>query len=333
MIVFTLVPGFLHQHFSYTRAALLGRQNVDVTFDKETAKTQEVLLFDSQTLVKTSGWDKRVEESLAQAGVPAQIPATEKLTEELTEKLTEELPQESLVLKPETPVETTQKTTVTSGNSFFSTKIGQIFLSMTIGLSLVVFLIVMAPAIYYNVFPADTEPVAALEEGTPLGGSFEKGVEATEVEEIALPPQDLSLPTGMWLIIPKIGVRTPLDPTINSEEALLKGVWITPDYGMPGDRTQPVILAAHRYGWQWWWQSDYWQYHSFYRLPDLEPGDIVEVISDQRKYYYEIYAGEEGDLITDYTADMILYTCKFINSPLRHLRYARLIDMDKNTQS
>lgn len=328
MTVYTLVPGFLHQHFPYTRAALLGRPNVEVTLDIETAKTQEVLLFDSQALLPSSPTSE-TEVVVEQPVVLSTVSVPTELQSESQPESEPGVP----AIEPITEVKTPAKPHVYSGKSFFSTKIGQMLLSMTIGLSLVVFLIVMAPSIYYHVFPADTEPVVALEEGTPLGGSFERGPEAVAAEVEELPPQDPSLPTGMWLSIPKIGVRTELDPTLSSEEALLKGVWITPDYGMPGDRTQPVILAAHRYGWKWWWQSDYWQYHSFYRLPELEPGDIVEVISDQRKYYYEIYAGEEGDLITDYTADMILYTCKFINSPLRHLRYARLIDMNKDTQS
>jgi hypothetical protein len=94
-----------------------------------------------------------------------------------------------------------------------------------------------------------------------------------------------------------------------------------------------MILAAHRFGWEWWWQSDYWKYNSFYLLPDTEPGDIVEIIDDQRKWTYEIYGGGEGDSILDYDADMILYTCKFLNSPVRHFRYARLVDPTADTQS
>lgn len=109
---------------------------------------------------------------------------------------------------------------------------------------------------------------------------------------------------------------------------------MAPDYGKPGDEYNlPIILAAHRFGWDWWWQTDYWKYHSFYNLPELEPGDMVEIIADQRKWIYEIYAGEQGEEITDYEANLILYTCKFLNSPLRHFRYARLINLDQNTQT
>jgi sortase (surface protein transpeptidase) len=333
MTVYTLVPGFLHQHFSYTRAALLGKPNVEVEFDKELALSHEVLLYEAHPDEKVG-----TSQPLSFAREEQQGLDTLRSEVKVSAPASSVIFGEVVIEKPAPAAEVPKLTTVTpqafSGKGFFSTKIGQLLLSLVIGLSFVVMLVVLAPSLYYHLFPADTVPVEALEEGTPLGGAFaEREVPAENVVEPVLPPKDETLPEGMWLIIPKIGVRTPLDPTLSSEEALMKGVWMTPDYGMPGDRTQPVILAAHRYGWKWWWQSDYWQYHSFYLLPDLQPGDIVEVISDQRKYYYEIYAGEEGDLITDYTADMILYTCKFLNSPVRHLRYARLIDMTKDTQS
>jgi hypothetical protein len=210
-------------------------------------------------------------------------------------------------------------------------------LSAAIVFSLVAAVAITVPEVYYRVFPADTLPILAKEEGSPLGGDFAQGV--TEVEPTptpvpspSLPPQDPTLPEGRWLVIPRIGVRTELQETINEEEALAKGVWMVPDYGQPGDTTMPMILAAHRFGWQWWWQTDYWKYHSFYLLPDTEPGDLIEIIADQRKYTYEIYAGEEGDEITDYDAHLILYTCKFLNSPIRHFRYARLVDWNADTQ-
>jgi hypothetical protein len=200
-----------------------------------------------------------------------------------------------------------------------------------------------APRIYYTLFPADTELVWSPEDGTPFGGRFDRGAdvsvvadsEAAEVEGSPpyQPPIDPTLPEGSWLIIPRIGVRTQLQRTMDAEEALATGVWHVPDFGSPGDTEKPIILAAHRFGWKWWWQSEYWKYHSFYLLPDTQPGDRIEIIADQRKWIYEIYAGEEGVEITDYEADVILYTCKFLDSPLRHVRYARLINPDIDTQS
>ncbi len=201
-----------------------------------------------------------------------------------------------------------------------------------ITLSTSLLLILFAPVVYYTFFSADPVPVEAAQEGTPLGGNFSEGVKETQ-PEIQEPPYDETLPEGNWLIIPRIGVRTEILESEKSEESLMKGVWRVPDFGTPGERTEPMILAAHRYGYNWWWRGQYWRYHSFYLLPDLEPGDFIEVISHKRKYKYEIYAGEEGEEITDYNADLILYTCKFLNSPIRHFRYARLINPEKNTQN
>lgn len=146
-------------------------------------------------------------------------------------------------------------------------------------------------------------------------------------QERYMPPLDTSLPEGSWVSIPRIGVFTQLQPTQSPEEALATGVWQVPDFGTPGSELDdPIILAAHRFGWQWWWQSDYWKYHSFYNLPTTEVGDRVEIIHDQRKWVYEIYNAHEGDAITDYDNDLILYTCKHLKSPIRHFRYARLVE-------
>ncbi len=212
--------------------------------------------------------------------------------------------------------------------------------------------VIFIPEWYYQIFPADVKPVESLEAGSTWGGHF-KNVEENEEQEnheentvaatpaaelINLPPKNENLPEGQWLIIPRIGVRTEIRVTADPEEALQKGVWLAPEYGRPeqldelGEKTLPLIMAAHRYGWQWWWKDDYWRYHSFYKLPELEPGDLVEIIAEQRKWTYEIFAGEEGEEITNYEADLILYTCKFLSSPLRHFRYARLINLEENTQ-
>ncbi len=137
-------------------------------------------------------------------------------------------------------------------------------------------------------------------------------------------PVDATLPQGTWIRIPSIGVNTQARPLQNADEALAEGAWMVPDFGRPGDETQPTIMAAHRYGWKWWWQSDYWKLNSFYLLTETKPGDTIEVVSDQKKYIYEIYASGEGEEITDYSADLILYTCKFMNSPIRYFRYAKL---------
>ena len=183
------------------------------------------------------------------------------------------------------------------------------------------------PVLYFRYFGHEVVPVQTTDTGTPLGGEFKPP--ATTERQISQPEREENLPEGNWLTIPRIGVRTEILESEDPEEALVKGVWRAPEFGSPGDIKQPMILAAHRYGYNWWWRGEYWKYHSFYLLPDLEPGDVVEVIADKRKYMYEIYAGEEGVEISDYNADLILYTCKFLTSDIRHFRYARIIDPSK----
>jgi sortase (surface protein transpeptidase) len=194
---------------------------------------------------------------------------------------------------------------------------------------------VFLPDIYYAVADADIIEHQPREADSVVGGVYAAGPEATrqqldpanidERQKRYLPPKNEYLPEGEWVVIPRIGVYTQRRVTQDPDEALQEGVWQVPDFGEAGDLSKPMILAAHRFGFTWWWNSDYWEYHSFYNLPELEAGDRVEIISDQRRYVYEIYKAEEGDEITDYSADLILYTCKFLNSPVRHVRYARLL--------
>ncbi len=179
---------------------------------------------------------------------------------------------------------------------------------------------IIVPELYYTIFAGSAvEDVAKQAQEQQLEDSKE------QVKEPYLPVKNLELPTGAWVSIPRIGVYSELIPSESPSEALDKGTWLVPDFGRPGDDKLPTIIAAHRYGWDWWWQSDYWKYNSFYLLTETQPGDRVEVIYDQRRWVYEIYAAEEGELITDYSADLILYTCKHLNSPIRHFRYANLV--------
>lgn len=315
-ISYSLYPGFLQTEQAGTRRILEGIV-VELEEKKVETAATEVHIFSATDLVQP-------EKSAKIGDLPEVAPIALATT-----------------IPPAKPVKTQVKAKIRPvpsklARSFKKRRTHALFqwgLTGTIVAAIAVALVVLTPNLYYKLFPADTVPIEAATDGTPIGGTFQKDELEPAPTSRPLPPQDPTLPTGTWLSIPRIGVRTELKPGEDQETALKNGVWLVPEYGRPGDVTQPVILAAHRYGWQWWWQTDYWKYHSFYNLPELEPGDIVEVIDDQRKYYYEIYAGEEGEEITDYSADMILYTCKFLSSPLRHFRYARIIDMEKDTQA
>ena len=140
------------------------------------------------------------------------------------------------------------------------------------------------------------------------------------------PRLDTSLPLESRISIPSVGINTKINEMSyeNYEEALKVGVWRVPDFGTPYERKAPVILAAHRYGYLRW-SVPYRLKNSFYNLPKVKVGDTVEIIWRQRKYIYEVYAEGKGEEITDYSADLILYTCEDLNSPVRIFKYARLI--------
>lgn len=130
------------------------------------------------------------------------------------------------------------------------------------------------------------------------------------------------------LKIPEIKVDTTINErTMEDYETALKlGVWRVPDFGTPVDRSKPMILAAHRFGFLEW-SNTYRRKNSFYNLPKLKNGDVVEIIYKQRKYIYEIYGESRGDEIVDYSANLILYTCETLNSKVRIFKYGRLLQI------
>jgi LPXTG-site transpeptidase (sortase) family protein len=145
-------------------------------------------------------------------------------------------------------------------------------------------------------------------------------------KQVYLPPFDARLPATNRLLIPSIGVNTDIQEATltNYEDALKKGVWRVSDFGAPDTQTQSVILAAHRFGYLAWTNS-YRHNNSFYNLPKVNVGDVVEIDWNQRKYMYEIYATSKGTEILDYSGDLILYTCETLTGDTKIFVYARLI--------
>lgn len=181
-----------------------------------------------------------------------------------------------------------------------------------------------------TILPSTSDQLAQVL-SNPIGISAEEYTkeEQKEVaveEEYELPEQDKSLSTEPSVIIKKIGIATEIieQPFENYEVALEQGVWRVPDFGTPLERQKPIILVAHRFGYTYWTQ-DYREKNSFYNLPRLVEGDQIEIIWDQRKFTYEVYQKEEGEDISHYGADLILYTCRFWNSDIRIFVYAKLI--------
>ncbi len=189
------------------------------------------------------------------------------------------------------------------------------------GLAGILFLLVsFSPLIWHTVKTQGTEVVSSVLV-KPVS------VESAKVK-IYQPKLDPSLPLESKLSIPSIGVDTLIEEATfdNYEEALKEGIWRVSDFGTPYARSKPTILAAHRYGYLKW-ANLFRRKSSFYNLPKLKEGDVIEIIWRQRKYVYEVYATGEGEEITDYSADLILYTCESLNSPVKIFKYARLLEI------
>lgn len=149
-----------------------------------------------------------------------------------------------------------------------------------------------------------------------------------EIEEktsLSLPPLDESLPKENQIKISSIGVDSEIIQNIDPYKGLLKGTWIVPDFGTPENNELPIIIAAHRFGYTSW-SREFRYTSSFYNLPKLKVGDRVQLIWQQRSYEYEVYKQEDDTQITDYDADLILYTCRMYNSPIRVFRYLQRVN-------
>jgi sortase (surface protein transpeptidase) len=189
-----------------------------------------------------------------------------------------------------------------------------------IGLAL--FLISYAPSAWYALKTAGGQVISRY-----LVETAEKAdANLVEAKDDYQPPQDTQLSFINSVKISAIKLDTEInEATYESyEDALKKGVWRVSGWGTPEHRSKPTILVAHRFGYLKW-SNAFRKKNSFYNLPKLKEGDTVEVVWKQRKYIYAIYGESEGTEITDYSADLILYTCKDLNSDIRIFRYAKLL--------
>ncbi|HAM37508.1 MAG: hypothetical protein US24_C0035G0006 [candidate division WS6 bacterium GW2011_GWC2_36_7] len=142
-----------------------------------------------------------------------------------------------------------------------------------------------------------------------------------------LPPLDPSLSATNTIIITSIGVNSSIIENANAEEALKKGIWRATDWGNPEEKIAklPTIIAAHRFGYIYW-SAEFRKTSSFFYLPKTKVGDTVQITWNQRLYEYVIYKSEDNSQVTDYDADLILYTCRMYNSPIRVFRYLHRIN-------
>ncbi len=184
-----------------------------------------------------------------------------------------------------------------------------------------------SPSIWYRLNPGALEDeIAALTRppfnpDTPVPAK--PNTTLTDSPVISTEPQfDASLPVGRYIEIPSIKVSTPIFESTNEREALSKGVWHLPNFGSPDfDLDMPTVLAAHRWG-SINLTQNFREQNLFYNLPLVNVGDLVIINWDQKQYKYKVTAKEESHYVSQLT-DLILITCKFVNSPDRIVVYAQ----------
>ena len=185
------------------------------------------------------------------------------------------------------------------------------------------------PHIYYRLSPQTSQVLAQTlstnPPQTPSEPTPTPKPNITPPPKPTLPPIDLTLPKENGLIIESIGVRGVIHPGENWQEILKQGIWQVPNFGTPDNNQEPIILAAHRWGYLNW-TNQFRYLNSFYNLPKLNIEDKITINWNQRQYTYQVYQEEVGEQITDYEADLILYTCQLWNSPIRIIKYAKRIN-------
>lgn len=208
-------------------------------------------------------------------------------------------------------------------NKKFLKALSKIYLAFGIVLIFFAFSIVAItfyPQLWYSLSKTATETEAATIQEQLIEIEMYEPEEESKEPGITLPPVDTSLPKENLLRIASIGVDSEISQEQDPDKGLDKGIWIVPDFGTPEINDLPIIIAAHRFGYVYW-SSDFRQKSSFYNLPKLKVGDRVQIIWNQRSYEFEVYKAEDNTQITDYEADLILYTCRMYNSPVRVFRY------------
>ncbi len=144
-----------------------------------------------------------------------------------------------------------------------------------------------------------------------------------EIKSEYVVPQSGVITSDIQLIIPAIGVDTVVYESYDGVAALEKGVWRMPQYGLPGSQVSPLILSAHRWGY------DYmsWEHRSknlFLNLPNLKENDLIYVVMAAKTYTYRVVLLEDNEFVST-TSDLILITCRYFDSPVRVFAYAELL--------
>lgn len=125
-----------------------------------------------------------------------------------------------------------------------------------------------------------------------------------------------------YIKIPSIGMDTQVYKGDNAN-TLDKGVWIMPGHGNPEDSSQPIVLAAHRWGPNKA-TYEYRKKNLFYNLPNIKNNDLITINWNGTDYNYKVTSKEENQYVSK-IADLVLITCKYYNSPIRIIVYAQKV--------
>lgn len=132
-------------------------------------------------------------------------------------------------------------------------------------------------------------------------------------------------PNIQWIVIPKIGVNTQILTQGTLKNRMYKGVAIINAFGTPDQPNitgkKPVILASHRFGYVWWTPA-YRRTHSFHNIDKLKKGDTIYIRWKAKWYRYKVQKQVISATITEYSHDLILYSCISYTSKKRIIIYA-----------
>ncbi|HOX96645.1 MAG TPA: sortase [Candidatus Woesebacteria bacterium] len=180
------------------------------------------------------------------------------------------------------------------------------------------------PHLFYRLFPQTSGTLASTIASTVSSENL-PSTSSAQIISSKLPDIDPSLPKENGLIIDKIGVKGEIHEGDNWQEILKTGIWRVPDFGTPENTSRPIIIAAHRWGYLDW-SAAFRKLNSFYSLPKLVVGDTITIYWNQRPFEYKVYSTSSGTKITEYNANLILYTCQMWNSPERFFVYANRVN-------
>jgi hypothetical protein len=204
-----------------------------------------------------------------------------------------------------------------------SRRLRHFFYSLTAILWVLAFVAAIVPVVPHIVYRLSPQTPIALAKTIGSTADLHKAPTLAAPNPVALPPKNPELPKENRLVIPHIGIDGVIHEGTDWENILKDGIWRVPEFAGP-ESGKPVILAAHRWGYVSW-SNSFRKLNSFYNLPKLENGDEIQIVWNQRSYTYKVYKSQTGTEITDYEADLILYTCQLWDSPIRVFRYAKRI--------